>query len=148
MLARRELSASQLGERLVKKGYAADAAAAAVARLRDERAVDDRRTAGMIARRAAEISHRGPRRAQQQIEAAGIAPEVARAAVDETYAETGVDTVLARALDRRLTGPVRDRAHFEKLCRYLIRQGFESGAAIAALRARRGPADTDTGASP
>lgn len=136
MLARRELSAAQLHERLLRKAYTPDEAETAVTRLRQERAVDDRRTAAMIARRAADVSHRGPRRAQQQIEAAGIAPEVARAAVADAYADAGVDTVLERALDRRLSGPVRDRAHFEQLCRYLIRQGFDSSAAITALRTR------------
>lgn len=148
LLARRELSASQLTERLVRKGYETDDAAAAVARLATEGAVDDRRTAAMIARRAATIMHRGPHRARQEVEAAGIAPEVAREAVDETYAEAGVDAVLERALDRRLRGPVRDRAHFEKLCRYLIRQGFDTGAVVGALRARGSPGDADAEASP
>ena len=136
MLARRELSAAQLRDRLLRKTYPQNEVEAVVARLQRERAVDDRRTAALIARRAAEVSHRGPRRARQQIEAAGIAPELARAAVAEAYAEAGVDTVLERALDRRLSGAVRDRAHFEQLCRYLIRQGFDSDAAISALRAR------------
>lgn len=136
MLARRELSAAQLRQRLLRKTYPPNEVEAAVARLQRERAVDDRRTAALIARRAAEVSHRGPRRAQQQIEAAGIAPELARAAVAEAYAEAGADAVLERALDRRLSGAIRDRAHFEQLCRYLIRQGFDSDAAISALRAR------------
>lgn len=136
MLARRELSAAQLRERLLRKTYPPNEVEAAVARLQRERAVDDRRTAALIARRAAEVSHRGPRRAQQQVEAAGIAPELARAAVAEAYAEAGVDAVLERALERRLNGAIRDRAHFEQLCRYLIRQGFDSDAAISALRAR------------
>ena len=148
LLARRELSAAQLTERLVRKGCEPDVAAAAVARLAAEGAVDDRRTAAMIAHRAATIMHRGPHRARQEVEAAGIASEVARDAVDEAYAEAGVDAVLERALDRRLRGPVRDRAHFERLCRYLIRQGFDSGAAIAALRARGGHGDADAEAAP
>ena len=148
LLARRELSAAQLTERLINKGYDPDAATATVARLETEGAVDDRRAAAMIARRAATISHRGPHRARQQIEAAGIASAVARVAVDEAYAEAGVDAVLERALDRRLSGPVRDRSHFEKLCRYLIRQGFDSGAAITAVRARGGLGDADAEASP
>ena len=148
LLARRELSAAQLVQRLVAKGYEPDDAAAAVARLGTEDAVDDRRTAAMIARRAATIAHRGPHRARREIEAAGIASEVARAAVDEAYAEAGSAAVLERALDRRLSGPVRDRKHFERLCRYLIRQGFDSGAAVAAVRARAGPGDTDADASP
>ncbi len=143
LLARRELSAARLTERLVGKGYEPREAADTVARLEAEGAVDDRRAAAMIARRAAEVSHRGPHRARQEIQAAGIAPEVAREAVGAAYAEADVSTVLERALDRRLSGPVRSRAHFEKLRRYLVRQGFDSGAAIAALRARGGPAEPD-----
>ena len=49
MLARRELSAAQLHERLLRKAYTPDEAETAVTRLRQERAVDDRRTAAMIA---------------------------------------------------------------------------------------------------
>ena len=147
LLARREFSAAQLTERLVTKGYEPDDTAVAVARLKTEGAVDDRRAAAMIARRAATIAHRGPHRARREIEAAGIASEVARAAVDAAYAEAGIDAVLERALDRRLSGPVRDRKHFERLCRHLIRQGFDSSAAIAAVRARVGPGDADADAS-
>ncbi|MYD71577.1 MAG: RecX family transcriptional regulator [Acidobacteria bacterium] len=146
LLAGRELSVAQLTERLVTKGYEPDEAMAAVARLKIEGAVDDQRAAAMIARRAATIAHRGPHRARREIEAAGIASDVARAAVDQAYSEAGDAVVLERALDRRLRGPVRDRKHFERLCRYLIRQGFDSGAAIAAVRARVGPDDPDADA--
>ena len=138
MLARRELSAAQVAERLRRRGFDAAEIDAAVARLRRERAVDDRRTAAAHARRLAAAAHRGPLRAEREITALGIDPAVARAAVAEVYAEHGVRTVLERALARRLPPgeAVEDRLHFGRLHRFLVRQGFEPRMVTAALRGR------------
>ena len=148
MLARRELSAAQVTERLRRRGFEPEAIQAAVDRLRRERALDDRRTAAIHARRAARTTHRGPLRAEQEITALGIAPAVARIAVAEVYAEQGVETVIERALARRLPDDavIADRAHFGRLYRYLVRQGFDPHVATATLRARAGtstPADDE-----
>ena len=140
MLARRELSAAQVIGRLRRQGFAAEEIDAAVSRLRRERALDDHRTATFHARRAARIARRGPRRAEQEIAGLGIAPPVARAAVAEVYAEQGTETVIERALARRLPpgATVGDRAHFGRLYRYLVRQGFDPPMVNAMLRARCG----------
>ncbi len=142
MIARRELSVAQLGERLRRRGFDSEATEAAVARLQRERVVDDHRTATVHARRAARVTHRGPRRAEQEIIALGIAPTVARAAVAEVYAEEHAQTVIERALARRLPEDVMvaDRIHFGKLYRYLVRQGFDPQTVNATLRARAGRA--------
>ena len=138
LLARRELSTAQVAERLRQHGFEPDAIEAAVDRLRGERALDDRRTATMYARRAAAIFHRGPRRAEQEIVALGIDRTVAGAAVVEVYAEQDTSAVLERSLARRLPkgAPIRDRTHLGKLYRYLVRQGFDPQMATAALRTR------------
>lgn len=148
MLARRELCAAQVAERLRRRGFAPEAAEAAVDRLRREGALDDHRTATLLARRAARTVHRGPRRAEQEIAALGIAPAVARAAVAEVYAEEREETVLERALARRLPegATVADRAHFGRLHRYLVRQGFDPRLVTGTLRTRAGaagPADDE-----
>ena len=79
-------------------------------------------------------------RAEREITAFGIAPAVARAAVAEAYAALGVETVLERALARRLPAgaAIEDRLHFARLYRYLVRQGFEPRLVNAALCNRGG----------
>ena len=104
-----------------------------IQRLTKEGALDDRRTAGIYARRAALIKHRGPRRAILDIEAIGVAREIARDAVSQVYKEADTQLIIQRALNRRLTGRVRDRAHFQKLYQYLVRQGFDGSLAYSVL---------------
>ena len=140
MLARRELSAAQVTERLRRRGFGAREVATTVARLQGEGAIDDLRTAGMHARRLASTVHRGPFRAEREIAALGIAAAVARAAVAEAYAEHGVQTVLEQALARRLPAgaAIEGRIHYGRLYRYLVRQGFDPDMVTATLRGRAG----------
>ena len=139
MLARRELSAAQVAERLRHRGFDPREVEAAVARLQDEGAIDDLRTARVHARRLA-TAHRGPLRAEREIIVLGIAATVARDAVAAVYAENGVQSVLERALARRLPegAEIEGRNQFGKLYRYLLRQGFEPGMVSATLRDRAG----------
>ena len=140
MLARRELSAAQVAERLRRRGFGDREVEATVARLQAEGAVDDLRTARTHARRLAATANRGPFRAEREITALGIAAPVARDAVVEAYTEHGVQTVLEKALGRRLPAgaAVEGRIHFGRLYRYLVRQGFEPGMVTATLRNRAG----------
>ena len=50
MLGRRELSEAQVRQRLARRGHEPDSVDAAVARLRQERAIDDTRVAEAIVR--------------------------------------------------------------------------------------------------
>ena len=148
MLARRELSAAQVTERLRRRGFAPAEVEAAVRRLRRECALDDHRAATVHARHAARIAHRGPLRVEREIIALGIAPATARAVVAEVYAEEHTETVIGRALARRLPAgaAVEDRAHFARLHRRLVRQGFDPQMAAETLDARAGastPADDE-----
>ena len=82
MLARRELSESQVRQRLARKGHDQDAIDEAVTRLRAERAIDDARVAAAIARNETSTKRRGKLRVLRQIQQAGIAPSTARRAAD------------------------------------------------------------------
>ncbi len=142
LLARRELSASQVRQRLARKGHPAEAVDAAIGRLQAERALDDARVAGAIARTESMLKRRGRVRVRRQIEAAGIAPDLAERALAEVFGDIDPEAHLAEAIDRRLKGRRLDadpRA-FGRLFRYLVGQGFEADRVLAALRARRGPA--------
>jgi regulatory protein len=139
MLARRELSEAQVRVRLERRQFEDEEIDTAVARLRREGALDDRRTAVACARTEAHVKRHGRLRALRQLEALGIARTVARAAVAEVFADVDEDSLLARALDRRLRPGARlDRAAVRRVQRYLLTQGFEASQVNAALRSRVG----------
>ncbi len=128
MLSRRELSEAQVRQRLARRDHDAEAIDAAIARLKENRSLDDARVAGAIARTETGIRKRGRLRVRRQIEAAGIAPAIAQRAVDEVFEAIDPDALLAAALHKRLHG--RDRIADDRECarlyRYLAGQGFES----------------------
>ena len=139
MLGRRELSEQQIRQRLARKGHEQPEIDAAVARLKEERAIDDARVAETIARSETSTRRRGKLRVRMQIERAGIASSTARKAVDEVFGELDADTLLEAALTRRMLGRDRidDEKEFQRLYRYLLNQGFDSDRVMHALQARR-----------
>jgi regulatory protein len=139
MLGRRELSEQQVRQRLARKEYAADEIDEAVARLRQERAINDQRVAEAIARTETGIRKRGKVRVRMQIERAGIAKDTAKAAIDEVFGDIDDAALLESSLNKRLRGreTIADDREFQRLFRYLISQGFESDRVMQALRARR-----------
>jgi regulatory protein len=141
MLARRELSEAQVRQRLARKGHDQAAVDAAVARLREERAIDDGRVAEIIARTETSLRRRGKIRVRQRIEQAGIARPTADRAVADVFEAIDADALLAASLARRLRGRdhIADEAEFRRLYRYLVGQGFESEQVLKALKARRSP---------
>jgi regulatory protein len=137
-LARRELSERQVRERLARRGVDEEEIEAAVARLRGERAIDDRRVALACARSAVRLKGRGRERVRRAVEAIGIAREVARAAVDEVFAEVDEPALIERALTKRwpkLGEP--DRREVQRIYQALVRQGFPPDRVLQAIKARR-----------
>ncbi len=139
MLARRELSEAQIRQRLTRKQHPADDIDAAIARLRDERAIDDARVAEAIARTETSIRRRGKLRVRMQIERAGIAKAVARHAIDEVFGAIDDDALLEASLNRRLRGrtTIADDREMQRLYRYLVAQGFESDRVVRRLHQLR-----------
>lgn len=139
MLARRELSEAQIRQRLARRNHDADAIDAAVGRLKDERALDDRRVADAIARLETGVRRHGRLRVRRAIEQAGIDRVTARRAVDDAFAGLDSDALLDEAIARRLRGRthVEDDREAARLYRYLVGQGFEPDRALRALDARR-----------
>jgi regulatory protein len=139
LLARRELSELQLRQRLLRREHDEAAVDDAILQLKSERALDDRRVAGALARNEILTKKHGRLRAQRQLEAAGIAPPAAREALDEVFTGVEGDEILEAALAKRLRGgrSIEDDAEFRRLYRFLIGQGFEPGRVMATLRARR-----------
>jgi regulatory protein len=139
MLARRELSEAQVRQRLARRGYDESEIEPAIERLKADRSIDDVRVAGAIARTEVSLKRRGKRRVVQQIQQAGISREAARRATDEIFEDLSEDTLLASALNRRLKSgrTIVDDREFQRLYRYLTRQGFDADDVVKALAARR-----------
>jgi len=139
MLARRELSELRVRQRLARKGHDRRAIDEAIARLREERAIDDARVADAIARTETVVRRRGKLRVRMQIERAGISRSTAAHAVDEAFDGIDDDMLLQASLAKRLRGrdTIADDREFQRFYRYLIGQGFESDRVLRALEARR-----------
>jgi regulatory protein len=135
-LGRRELTERQLRTRLVRKGCDAVDIDAAIARLKKDRVLDDQRAALAFARTEARVKHRGPLRIQRTLETMGIDRQAARSATQEGFEERPVDEALESALRRKLRGPIVDDRHAQRLVAYLVRQGFDLSASLAAVRKR------------
>jgi regulatory protein len=138
LLARRELSQAQLRQRLTRRKFDAADIDVAVSRLEAERALDDRRTAIACARTELRVKHHGRARILRQIEALGIARDVAEEAVAEVFEDQDEDELLRDAVERRLRRgtDLRDPAVFRRLHRYFLGQGFDAGRVAVLLRER------------
>ena len=134
-LARRELTERQLRERLRKRRLSPGAVDAAIERLRQNGALDERRTAFAYARTSVRLTTRGRRRVIQELAARGIDADLAREAVDAAFADVDEPARLAEALAKRLAGPIEDAAHLRRLHRALERLGFSTEMIVRALDA-------------
>ena len=138
MLARRELSESQVRQRLARRHHSQDDIDAAVERLRNQRAIDDERVAETIARNEVSVKRRGERRVRTRIAQAGIAPALARRAAREASEavdpEAQIEAALAKRLRRRTQ--IADEREFRRLFRYLAGQGFEPDRILRVLKSR------------
>jgi regulatory protein len=138
MLARRELSASQVRQRLARRDHDEESIDAAVARLIDERAIDDVRVAEAIARSETSLRRRGRLRIVRKIESVGISPAIARRAVDEVFGGIDDDELIKLALAKRLRrgASIPSEREFSRLYRFLVGQGFEPQRVLDVLRKR------------
>ena len=136
MLGRRELSEAQIRQRLARREHDSEAIDEAVARLIEERAIDDSRVAEAIARIETGIRKRGKLRVRRKIESAGISPATARRALEAVFGNLDDDALLESALAKRLRGgaAIGDEREFNRLYRYLVGQGFEPQRVLALLK--------------
>ena len=138
MLARRELCEAQVRTRLARRQFEPDDVEAAIARLRSERALDDRRTALACARTEAHVKRHGRLRALRQVEMLGIARDVARAAIAEVFGDLDEYELIEQALSRRLRhdATLEEPTVVRRVHRYLLAQGFDAARVHAAIRSR------------
>lgn len=135
LLARRELTAFELRDRLLKKGIPEAEADDVIARLHADGTLNDRRAAVAIARTHATVKARGRIRIEHELRARGVSPEIARSAIDEVFGELSEPELLERALRKRLrSGHITTQAQFRRLYAYLVRLGFPTDQVVALLK--------------
>jgi regulatory protein len=145
LLAARELAEAQVRERLLRRQFSPDEVDAAVARLRDERAIDDRRTAHAFARTEALVRGRGRLRVLRRLQAMGISPEVARTAVGDAFGDMNESERIGQVITRRLRPgeTLADPRVAARLHRYLLAQGFPAGDVTSVISRQRHGASRD-----
>ena len=127
LLSARELSETQLRARLTRRQHDPDDIDLAIARLKEDRTLDDRRVARALARMETAIKHRGRARVIQKIRQAGISAAIAEDAVKEVFEDVDENDLLTRALEKRLRGAAArdlDERGRARIVRGLMAQGF------------------------
>ncbi len=134
MLGRRELTRAELRTRLLERGHTVVAVDAALDRLADTRALDDRRTAHAYVRTASRIKGRSRRRIERELEAKGIAKTLAREALDQIPPEE--DVALIKRFVARKAGRAETRtpAGRRRLFQQLLRRGFSPEIILKVLK--------------
>ena len=136
LLGRRELSVSEMRSRLLDREHSPEETDAAVAKLIETGALDDRRVARAFARTASRVKGRGRLRVTRELHAMGISREIASEAVAEVFGELDERTMIERAIQKKLRGGRKPQTLQERarLYQFLMRQGFTPAAVSAALR--------------
>ena len=134
MLGRRDLTRAEIRTRLLERGHDLGAVEAAVERLADTSAIDDRRTALAHVRTASRVKGRGRLRIQRELEARGVSKALAREALDQIPPDDDAALIarfVARKAGRTGTGTPAGR---RRLFQQLLRRGFSAEMIAKALK--------------
>jgi regulatory protein len=139
LLAGRELTATQLRERLADREHDREDIDSAIERLLDTKALDDARVAAAYVRTALKVKGRGRLRIQRELQEMGVGRDVASEALAEAFGDVDERALVAQALEKKLRGnqTIASAPEYARVFQYLIRQGFSPGAITTVLRARR-----------
>ncbi len=136
-LARREHSAAELAFKLKRRGHDEKTAQVVVDAVGEAGWQSDARYAEMLVRNRIEQGY-GPLRLRAELQAAGVADHVARAALDAAEVDW---FERVRALhQRRFGGPASHAKQWQQQYRFLAGRGFASEHIRAVLK---GPSDFD-----
>jgi regulatory protein len=132
-------SEAELRRKLVRKGFEADVIEATLARLRDEKWLDDERFAAAFVR-ARQRKKVGPHRIRRELGAAGVDRDtIARAVAENAGGETAALAALcakrARVLIRRHGEEfLRTDEGRNKLAGWLLNQGYDAALVLSAIK--------------
>jgi regulatory protein len=127
-LTRRAHSVFEMRTYLERRAAEPEAARAVLARLRENRLLDDARYAVEFARRRVRGRGQGRYRIARELRARGVPDRHIEAAVAEIFAETDEATLVRKMIERRLRlarGPLDER-RAASLYRSLLRGGFDA----------------------
>jgi regulatory protein len=136
-LARRAHSTFEMRTYLETRSQEAQSAVRVLARLKQEKLLDDARYALDFARLHAHSRRQGPHRIARELRRRGVPDRHIEAAVDHIFAELDQATLLRKVIERRMrhaTG-LLDPRRIASLYRTLLRAGFDSGLIHRELRA-------------
>jgi SOS response regulatory protein OraA/RecX len=130
-LAVRAQSIAEIERKLAERSIPPAIAEESIELARGYGYLDDEVLAGQLARGMRERGY-GRRRAERSLRLRGIPAELAGAALDESYGRANEHQDALRALGRRTVGD--SDGERRRAAAYLVRRGFSSGAAWAAVR--------------
>jgi regulatory protein len=131
LLTSRERSRAQLRGRLVEDGFASDVAAEVVQDFARLGLVDDERFAQALARTLAHARGTGRAGIARELRTAGVADEIAEAALEEALGADDEMTAARRLADSAAAKP---GATLDKVVQRLARRGYRLTVALAAAR--------------
>ncbi len=137
-LGLRELTASQVRQRLQRRQYDEAVIDATLTALIAAGSLDDSRAARARARHDVAVKRRGRGRVLRQVQALGVDRDTARDAVADAFSDVDEQALLEGALARRLRNQPfpTDRKDVARLYGWLVRQGFDADKVSALLRKR------------
>jgi regulatory protein len=133
LLSRRELSRAELTARLIDRGFARADIDDAIARLTDNKSLDDRRAALAHVRTASRLKGRGRSRIQRELTARGFARELVRDALAEIPADEEANAI-RRFIERRHRTIDDSPAGRRRLFNQLLRRGFPAEMILRVLK--------------
>ena len=139
MLARRELSAKQVRERLIEREHDRAEIDRAIDHLLETGSLDDGRVARAYVETALKVKGRGRLRIQRELQEMGIDKDVAAAALAGAFGEVDERALVRAALQKKLRfkPKIETPADYARLYQFLMRQGFSTAVVTAALRPYR-----------
>ena len=135
MLARRALSAGEIGSRLAAKGFAEAQAAAALRRLEELGLVDDRALCAQLARSYRDVRRYGPRKIAGALRLRGFPPAMVEEVLGEVSSPEEDQAAAEAALRKKFrAGLPPGREGAAKAYRFLSGRGFDPDACRRAIR--------------
>jgi regulatory protein len=139
LLGRRDYTVVELRRRLTDRGYTKEDIDTVVADLVADGSLNDQRVAAAHARTASGIKGRGRHRIQRELDARGVARDLARDTAG-TISPADETAAIDRFLDRKHWPADPDAATRRRVFQQLLRRGFPTDAITRALK-RRGLPD-------
>lgn len=137
LLSYKPRSVAELRERLLEKEWADETTVdQVIARLKELRHLDDEQLATNMAASRLTVKPLGRTRLRRDLQRKKLPAQTVENALDEAYTEQSEETLIDRAIEKRvrLKGRPTTREESKKLFDYLVRRGFSYDLVIRKIR--------------